>query len=41
MLDNVNVLYLDDENVCRPVLKNKPQLCFCLKNIFEFIVPTR
>ena len=33
-LDNVDVLYLEDGNVYRPVLKNKPPNYIFLKNFF-------
>ena len=32
--DNVDFLYLENGNVDRPVLNNKPQLCFFSKNLF-------
>ena len=34
VLDNVDVLYLEDKNVYRSVLKKKLQLCFFLKKLF-------
>ena len=33
-LDNIDVLYLEDGNVYRPIRKNKLQLCFFSKNLF-------
>ena len=34
ILDNVDILNLEDENVYRPVLKNKSATMFFLKNLF-------
>ena len=34
ILDNVDVLYLEDGNLCRPLLKNKTETMFFLKNLF-------
>ena len=36
-LDNVDVLYLDDKNVCRPFLKNRTTIIFfSQKKLFYF-----
>ena len=36
ILDNVYALYLEDGNICSPVLKNKSQLCFYSKHFSSY-----
>ena len=37
IINNVDVLYLEDGNEYRPVLKTKPQLCF-FSQTFNYVV---
>ena len=39
-IDNVDVLYLEDENVYRPVLKNNRNYVFSQKNFFLVLYGT-